>query len=80
MTLILNGKKYYRTAEACKIAGTSRNTYLRWVREGQINDVETRDRKGWRLFTEDNLRYLMNEVGRMEILPFKAEPKKGPAA
>ena len=66
MPIKLNGQKYYRTAEACAMAGISRNTFLRWVREGTFADVETRDRKGWRLFTEDDLNKLRAEVNRIQ--------------
>jgi hypothetical protein len=53
------------TAEACKIAGTSRNTFLRWVREKSFADVRQRDRHGWRLFTQDELDRLAKEVNRV---------------
>lgn len=55
MVKSLNGIKYYKTSEACAIVGISRMTFLRWVREGLFNDVEHRDWKGWRLFTDDDL-------------------------
>ena len=55
MPKALYGIKYYRTSEACAIVGISRMTFLRWVREGSFNDVEHRDWKGWRLFTDDDL-------------------------
>ena len=55
MSKSLYGGKYYRTSEACAIVGISRMTFLRWVREGLFNDVEHRDWKGWRLFTDDDL-------------------------
>jgi len=53
---------YYRTAEACHIAGISKNTFLRWVREGTFADVQFRDRRGWRLFTKNELNRLRAEV------------------
>jgi predicted site-specific integrase-resolvase len=65
MPLNLNGETYYWTAEACNIAGTSKNTFLRWVREGIFSDVQHRDRRGWRLFTEDDLNRLKEEVHRI---------------
>jgi len=65
MPIRLNGEIYYRTAEACRIAGTSKNTFLRWVRNGLFVDVEHRDRRGWRLFTEDDLNRLKAEVNRV---------------
>ena len=69
MPITLNGTKYYRTAEACTIAGISRTTFLRWVREGTITDVLHRDRKGWRLFTGDDLARIevkANHIQKME--------------
>jgi len=66
MPLNLNGKTYYRTAEACNIAGMSKNTFLRWVKAGTFPDVQYRDRRGWRLFTEDDLNRLKTEVHRID--------------
>jgi excisionase family DNA binding protein len=66
MPLNLNGETYYRTAEACNIAGTSKNTFLRWVKEGTFTDVQHRDRRGWRLFTEDDVNRLKTEVHRVD--------------
>ena len=60
MPVTLNGRKYYRTAEVCKMVGISRTTLFRWLTEGTFNEPEHRDRRGWRLFTEE-------EVGKMEV-------------
>ena len=65
MAIKLNGETYYRTAEACQLAGISRNTFFRWLREGLFTDVGTRDRRGWRLFTEGDLLRLKNEANRV---------------
>ena len=65
MPVRLNGGTYYRPAEACRIAGISKNTLLRWIREGTFAEVEHRDRKGWRLFTEDDLDRLKAEVNKI---------------
>jgi excisionase family DNA binding protein len=65
MPVRLNGENYYRTTEACRMAGTSRNTFLRWVKEGSFADVKHRDRRGWRLFTEDDLARLKAEVNQV---------------
>jgi predicted site-specific integrase-resolvase len=65
MTISLDDKIYYRTAEACKSAGISRNTYFRWLREGLLPDVGMRDRRGWRLFTEEELFRLKSEANRI---------------
>jgi len=66
MPVTLNGQTYYRTAEACALAGTSRNTLLRWIREGSFADVTLRDRKGWRLFTESDIQRLREEVNKIQ--------------
>jgi predicted site-specific integrase-resolvase len=65
MVVTLDGKTYYRTAEACRLAGISRNTFFRWLREGLFADVGIRDRRGWRLFTEEDLIRLKNEANRV---------------
>jgi DNA-binding transcriptional MerR regulator len=65
MTISLDGKTYYRTAEVCKLAGISRNTYFRWLRERLLPDVGMRDRRGWRLFTEEDLLRLRGEANRV---------------
>jgi excisionase family DNA binding protein len=65
MPVKINGKEFYRTAEACRMVGTSKNTFLRWVRDGVFPDVELRDRRGWRLFSNDDLNRLKCEVNRI---------------
>jgi predicted site-specific integrase-resolvase len=65
MSIRINGKEFYRTAEACHMAGTSKNTFLRWVRDGTFTDVELRDRRGWRLFSDDDLNRLKAEVNQL---------------
>jgi predicted site-specific integrase-resolvase len=53
-------------AEACAMAGTNRNTLLRWIREGRFPDVKIRDRNGWRLFGERDVERLKREVNKLE--------------
>ncbi len=65
MSVTVDGQTYYRTAEVCRIAGITKNTFLRWVRQGQFTDVEHRDRRGWRLFTKHELDRLKAEVNRI---------------
>lgn len=62
MPITINGHAYYRTAEACQMVGITKNTFLRWVREESFPDVEHRDKRGWRLFTEDEIDRLRQEV------------------
>ena len=65
MPLTFENKRYYQTTEACVMAGISRNTFLRWVREGIFTDVAYRDRNGWRLFTEEDLIRLKTKAHRI---------------
>ena len=62
MTAINGSQTYYRTAEACKIAGISRSTLLRWFKNGTLKDVARRDRRGWRLFTRADIEKIRNEA------------------
>jgi hypothetical protein len=61
----INGQMYYRTLEACQMAGVSRATLFRWLKAGILEDVMTRDRKGWRLFTEDDINRIKSEATRV---------------
>jgi DNA-binding transcriptional MerR regulator len=42
------------TADVAKAIGTSRNTLLRWIREGLLADVQ-RDWRGWRIWSPEDL-------------------------
>ena len=66
MPLELNGQTFYNTREACRLAGANRDTFLRWVRQRKFTDVEHRDRNGWRLFTDDDIRRLKARVNHIE--------------
>ena len=65
MPVELNGITMYKTREACKLAGTNIHTFFRWVREGKFTDVEFRDRNGWRLFTDADVRRLRDKAQRL---------------
>jgi hypothetical protein len=65
MTMRIDGREYYKTSEACRMAGISRNTFLRWIKEKSYPDVELRDRRGWRLFTSEDVTKLRDEVNRI---------------
>jgi predicted site-specific integrase-resolvase len=47
-------KNRINTAKAAKIAGISKPTLLRWLREGKIPEV-SRDVRGWRVFTREEV-------------------------
>lgn len=65
MAIRINGQTYYRTSEACKRAGISKATLFRWVKVGILEDTMRRDRKGWRLFTEDDIKRIKSEATRI---------------
>ncbi len=69
MPVNINGSKYYRTHEACVMAGITKNTFFRWVSKGSFSDVVRRDRRGWRLFTQKDIERLVAEVNKVEIGP-----------
>ncbi len=60
----IEGQKYYRTAEACQVAGICRSTLFRWLKSGIIEET-LRDRRGWRLFTENDLKSIRTEANRI---------------
>ncbi|MFO8101720.1 MAG: MerR family transcriptional regulator [Dehalococcoidia bacterium] len=64
----IKGKTYYLTSEACEMAGISRGTLFRWIREKIIDDVELKDRNGWRLFTP-------KEVSKIKAEATKVRPR-----
>jgi excisionase family DNA binding protein len=51
MPVVINNQTYYRTTEVCRMVGVSKNTLLRWLKDGVFSDMEYRDWRGWRLFT-----------------------------
>ena len=55
MPVNLNGQKFYRTKEALEKIGISRPTWFRWLKDNLVEDVKHTDRRGWRLFTEEDI-------------------------
>ncbi len=66
MPVPINGQRYYKTAEVCLMVGIAKSTLLRWFKAGIVNEAEHRDRRGWRLFAEDEIDRLQVEVNRIE--------------
>jgi len=62
----IDGRMYYKTSEACKKTGISRATLFRWLKVG-ILDKYYKDRRGWRLFTEEDLNKIRAEVRKIEV-------------
>jgi excisionase family DNA binding protein len=65
MPVVFKNQKYYRTTELCKMIGISRSTLWRWIKAGILEDSAKRDRRGWRLFTEADLKTIEDEVQRV---------------
>ncbi|MBI2852500.1 MAG: helix-turn-helix domain-containing protein [Chloroflexi bacterium] len=65
MPVIFGNQKYYRTKEVCEIAGVSRSTLWRWMKAGILKDSARKDRRGWRLFTEADVKIIQDEAQRV---------------
>ena len=65
MPVTINGQTYYRTNKVCLAVGIGKSTLFRWVKEGITKEAEYRDRKGWRLFSDDEIDRLKVEVNRI---------------
>lgn len=65
MPIIVRGETYYTTREACERAGIGKSTFLRWVKQGIIEDVTHADRRGWRLFTQEDINRILAEANRI---------------
>ena len=61
----ISGQTYYGTLEVCRKAGISRPTLFRWLKRGILPRLH-KDRRGWRLFTEDDLRRILLEANKVE--------------
>jgi DNA-binding transcriptional MerR regulator len=68
MTTRINGQTYFRTSEACRMVGVSRNTLYRLVRLTVFNEAERRDHRGWRLFTREDIDQLKAQVNRIDLV------------
>ena len=77
MPLKVDGRTFYNVSEACKLAGTNRDTFLRWVREEKFADVVHRDRNGWRLFTSGDVRRLRARVNHIQKTGAMLEQRDG---
>ena len=66
MPVVVQEQTYYRTSEACKLAGIARSTLLRWIDTRVTQDASHRDRRGWRLFTQDDITRIAQEAQKSE--------------
>ena len=68
MPVLIDGNTYLRTAEVCRLMGISRNTLFRWLREGKFGERESRDWRGWRLFTLSQVDSAKAATGQVNVL------------
>ena len=66
MSMEIDGQMYYRVSEACKKTGVSRATLFRWLKAG-ILEKYCKDRRGWRIFTEEDLSKIRAEAQRIKV-------------
>ena len=77
MSVIINGQTYYRTAEAYRMIGVSRNTLYRWLKKGIMSGVEHRDSRGWRLFTQKEIKELREAINCITNIDRHTNSEKG---
>ena len=67
MPVVIEEVTYYRTAEVCQLVGIGRSTLLRWLRDDVVNSQPCRDRRGWRLFSEADVKEIKNEANHIKL-------------
>jgi len=80
MPVAINGQTYYRTTEVCRIVGISRNTLFRWLKEGSATEVEHRDYRGWRLFTQAQVDAMKKKTRQVNTIYIRERTKEASSA
>jgi predicted site-specific integrase-resolvase len=76
MPVEIDGCIYYRTMEICSRANISRATFFRWLKSG-ILEKRFKDRRGWGLYTEEDLERIRTEARKMKVEIIDSEKKDG---
>ncbi len=66
MSVTIRDQTYYRTTEACRMVGISRSTLVRWLAKGILEDASYRDVRGWRLFTQADIKRIEEAVNKVD--------------
>jgi len=66
MPIKIDGEVHYWTLEVCRKANVSRSTLLRRLNEGVLTKIR-RDRRGWRVFNENDVSVIMAEIERITV-------------
>ena len=75
MPIEINGQLLYSATETCERTGISRATLQRWLQKGVLNKIR-RDRRGFRLFTEEDLSVLKAEIERINVQEIPRQVKE----
>lgn len=59
----MNNKMIYRTKDVAERAGVSKETILRWLKEGRVKEP-SRDRNGWRAFSERDVQAIVDYANK----------------
>jgi predicted site-specific integrase-resolvase len=62
----MNGKRYWSASEVCREVAISRPTLYRWLKRGILTKLH-RDRKGWRMFTEEDVKKIRLEANKIDV-------------
>lgn len=65
MPVVIDGETYYKTAEVCRMVGISRSTFYRWLRQEPHLDASHRDKRGWRLYTAQEVESLRRDANQI---------------
>jgi excisionase family DNA binding protein len=66
MPIEMNGKRYWTASEVCQKVAISRPTLYRWLKNGILAKLH-RDRKGWRMFTEEDVKRIRLEANKVQV-------------
>jgi hypothetical protein len=66
MSRVISEEKYYTMIDVCRAAGISRSTLSRWLKKGSLPHNLPRDKRGWRLFREDDLIQIKEEANEVK--------------
>ena len=62
----MNGMTYWSASEVCQEVAISRPTLYRWLKRGILTKLH-RDRKGWRMFTAEDLEKIRLEANKIDV-------------
>lgn len=70
----MSTNEIYRTKQVADQAGISKETLLRWLKEGKIIEPD-RDRNGWRAFSEKDVQAIVDYATRVIPSPASLQGK-----